>query len=112
MRLSNPDVALLPVLGPVFAIGLAPLLFLPLAGFLGVAVIGLLIGSAAVMAQLEEQSGHARQIVAHGFPNRAEQAAYGSELRSLMHTLRLAKIVSAALIAIGLGGFLLFQYGG
>jgi hypothetical protein len=111
MRVANPDAALLPLLLPVFVVGLGPLVFLPLVGFLGIAVIGLLIGSAAVMAQLEEQSEHARQIVAYGFPRGAEQVAYRFKLRSLMHTLTLAKIFSAALILLGVGGFLLSSSG-
>ena len=107
MRLSNPDLPLLPLLLPVFVIGLGPLLFLPLVGFFGFVVVGLLIGSAAIMAQMEEQTDHARQIVAHGFRPEGEQVCYRATMTSLMRTLFAAKVVGAALIAVGLAGLLL-----
>ena len=40
---------------------------------------------------------------------RAEQAGYQLELSTLMRSLRTTKLVSAGLIAVGFGGFLLFQ---
>jgi hypothetical protein len=107
MRLSNPELPLLPLLLPVFLVALGPLLILPLVGPFGVVVVGLLIGSAAVMAQMEEQAEHTRSIVAHGFQREGEQVCYRGTMSSLMRTLLAAKIVSVALIAIGLGGLLL-----
>jgi hypothetical protein len=104
MRLSNPELPLLAVL-PIALIGLGPLLLLPMVGALGLAVIGLLIGSSALMVQLEEDSEHDREIVAHGFASGGEQAAHRSEMRSLLRELRLAKLASAGLIAAGFGGF-------
>ena len=110
MRSSNPDAAMLPFLVPVLILGLWPLVFLiPLTGFLGVAVIGVLVGTGAIMAQMEEQADHAREVVAHGFSRRAEQAGYQLQLSSLMRSLRATKLVSAGLIIVGFGGFLLFQ---
>ena len=91
-------------------LGLWPLVFLlPLTGFLGIAIIGVMIGTGAIMAQMEEQAEHARQVVGRGFAPRAEQAGYQMELSRLMHSLRTTKLVSAGLIVIGLGGFLLLQ---
>jgi hypothetical protein len=107
MRLSNPDLPLLPLLAPIFLVGLGPLLFLPLVGPFGIAVVGLLIGSAAIMAQMEEQGEHARQIVAHGFGPEGEQVCYRATMTSLMRTLLAAKVVAAALIVVGIGGLLL-----
>ena len=107
MRLSNPELPLLPLLLPIFVVGLGPLLVLPLVGSFGIAVVGLLIGSAAVMAQMEEQTDHARQIVAHGFQPEGEQVCYRATMTSMMRTLLAAKIVSVALIAVGIGGLLL-----
>jgi hypothetical protein len=110
MRLSNPDAALVPLIVPVAVLGLWPLVFLlPLTGFLGVAVIGVMVGTGAIMAQMEEQAEHTRQVVGNGFPSRAEQAGYQVELSNLMRSLRTTKLVSAGLIVVGVGGFLVFQ---
>ena len=49
MRLMTRDLPLVPLLLPVVAIGLFPLVMLPLLGFLGFVVLGILIGFAAVM---------------------------------------------------------------
>jgi hypothetical protein len=108
MRVSNPDAALVPLLVPVVILGLWPLVFLlPLTGFLGVAVIGVLVGSGAIMAQMDEQAEHARQVVGHGFAPRAERAGYQLELSTLMRSLRTTKRVSAGLIVVGFAGYLL-----
>jgi hypothetical protein len=110
MRFSDPDAAMLPLIVPVAIFGLWPLAFLlPLTGFLGVAIIGILLGTGAIMAQMEEQADHARQVVGHGFAPRAEQAGYQLELSTLMRSLRTTKLVSAGLVVVGFGGFLLFQ---
>ena len=61
MRLANPDAPLTAAVLPIAAIGLLPLAILPLAGYFGFVALGILIGFAAVMAQLEEQGAHARQ---------------------------------------------------
>lgn len=108
MRFSDPDVPMLPLIVPVVILGLWPLVFLlPLTGFLGIAIIGVMLGSGAIMAQMEEQSEHARLVVGHGFPPGAEQARYQLELSNLMRSLRVTKLVSAGLIVVGLAGFLL-----
>ena len=110
MRFSNPDAAILPLLVPVVILGLWPLVFLlPLTGFVGVAIIGIMIGTGAIMAQMEEQADHARQVIGHGFGPRAEQAGYQLELASLMRSLRVTKLVSLGLILVGASGFVLFQ---
>jgi hypothetical protein len=111
MRLSNPELPLLPVIVPVLFIGLFPLVILPLVSFLGVAFIGLLIGLAAIMVQLEEAGSHAQRMVAEHGPTRAEHTGLSSEMRSLMRQLFYARIISVGLIVIGCGGFLLFQRG-
>ena len=54
---TTRDLPLVPLLLPVVAIGLFPLVMLPLLGFLGFVVLGMLIGFAAVMAELEEPQG-------------------------------------------------------
>ena len=107
MRLVTRDLPLVPLLLPVVAIGLFPLVMLPLLGYLGFVVLGILIGFAAVMAQLEEQGAHTRQVISHGSLSRSEQAGYNLEMRSLMRTLNAVKIGSVALIAFGIAGFAL-----
>ena len=71
---STRDLALVPFLLPIVEIGLFPLVMLPLLGFLGFVVLGILIGFAAVMAELEEPQAHARHVISHGAMSRAEQA--------------------------------------
>jgi hypothetical protein len=110
MRLVTRDLPLVPLLLPVVAIGLFPLVMLPLLGFLGFVVLGVLIGFAAVMAELEEPQAHNQYVISHGPMSRAEQAGHNSDMQALMRTLHAVKIVSAALIVLGAGGFLIAQY--
>jgi len=110
MRLVTRDLPLVPLLLPVVAIGLFPLVMLPLLGFLGFAVLGILIGFAAMMAELEEPQAHNEYVIAHGAMSRAEQAGHDADMHALMRTLHAVKIVSAGLVALGAGGFLVKQY--
>ena len=107
MRLDTRDFPLVPLLAPVVAVGLFPLVMLPLLGYLGFVVLGILIGFAAVMAQLEEQGAHTRQVIAHGSLSRAEQAGYNLDQQALMRSLHAVKIVAAGLVVLGAGGFML-----
>ncbi len=110
MRLMTRDLPLVPLLLPVIAIGLFPLVMLPLLGFLGFVVLGILIGFAAVMAELEEShphAPHAQYLVSHGSLSRSEQAGYNLDQQALMRSLYAVKIVSAGLIVLGAGGFML-----
>lgn len=111
MRLSNPELPLLPAILPVLFVGLLPLAILPLVGFFGFAVLGILIGFAAIMMELQEQGDHTRHVIVHGGLKGAEHAGHKSEMAALTRVLFAAKIVSAALIVGGLGGFFLFQVG-
>lgn len=107
MRLAHHDVPLVPLLAPVIALGLSPLLLLPLVGFLGFTALGILIAFAAIMVQMEEQGDHARHVVMYGNLPGAEHAGYRMEMSSLMRTLWTAKIVGAGLVVLGIGGFIL-----
>jgi hypothetical protein len=80
---------------------------LPLLGFLGFVVLGVLIGFAAVMAELEEPQAHVHSVISHGPLDRAEQAGYRHEMDALKRSLYAVKIVSAGLIVLGAGGFML-----
>ncbi len=110
MRLMTRDLPLVPLLLPVVAIGLFPLVMLPLLGFLGFVVLGILIGFAAVMAELEEPQAHNEYIISHGPMSRSEKAGYDFEMASLKRSLYAVKIVSAGLILLGAGGFIVRQY--
>src|SRR5882724_8218116 len=99
MRLMTRDLPLVPLLLPVVAVGLFPLVMLPLIGFLAFVVLGILTGFAAVMAELEEHGAHAQQVISHGSLSRAEQAGHNLEMRALMRTLSAVKIAAIALIA-------------
>jgi hypothetical protein len=103
---STRDLALVPLLLPIVAVGLFPLVMLPLLGFLGFAVLGILIGFAAVMAELEEPQAHAQHVISHGGMPRSEQAGYNSEMESLRRSLTAVKIVSLGLVALGAGGYI------
>lgn len=107
MRLTTRDLPLVPLLLPVVAIGLFPLVMLPLLGFLGFVVLGVLIGFAAVMAELEEPQAHVHSVISHGPFTRAEQAGHNLEMESLRRSLYAVKIVSVGLIVLGAGGFML-----
>src|SRR3954447_13802807 len=109
MRLVSRDLPLVPLLLPVAAIGLFPLVMLPLLGFLGFVVLGVLLGFAAIMAELEEPQGHVNYVISNGPMSRAEQAGHHFEMNSLMRTLYAVKIVSAGLIVLGTGGFIITQ---
>lgn len=110
MRLKTRDLPLVPLLLPVVAIGLFPLVMLPLLGFLGFVVLGVLIGFAAVMAELEEPQAHAHYVISHGALSRAEQAGYNMEMDALKRSLYAVKIVAVGLIILGAGGFMITQY--
>ena len=110
MRLMTRDLPLVPLLLPIIAIGLFPLVMLPLLGFLGFVVLGILIGFAAVMAELEEaqpHGPHGQYLVAGGPTTRSERAGARFEMDALKRSLYAAKIVSAGLIVLGAGGFVL-----
>jgi len=105
MRLMTRDLPLVPLLVPVVAVGLFPLVMLPMIGYLAFVVLGVLTGFAAVMAELEEHGAHNQQVIRHGGLSRAEQAGYNLEMQTLMRTLNAVKIGSMALIAFGIIGF-------
>jgi hypothetical protein len=101
------DLPLVPLLLPVVAVGLFPLVMLPLIGYLAFVVLGVLIGFAAVMAELEEHGAHTQHVISHGSLSRAEQAGHNLEMQTLMRTLSAVKIASIALTVLGIGGFVL-----
>ncbi len=118
MRMTRIDWILLPVLVAVLA-GVVLGLYL-LAGFLGLGVLGLIIGVMAQRIELEKDGAvsnvmttslYADQFRAREQMTRAEKAEHLAETRALLKVLFVAKVVSAGLIILGFGFFVLFQLG-
>jgi hypothetical protein len=118
MRMTRIDWILLPVLVGVLA-GIVVGAFL-LAGFIGLGVLGLIIGVMAQNIELEKDGavGHSRttslyaeQFRAREKMTRAEKAEHRAENEALLKWLFVAKVVSAGLIILGFGLFFQFQLG-
>lgn len=118
MRMTPIDWILLPILVAALA-GVAFGAFL-LAGFLGLGVLGLIVGAMAQRIELEKDGAvsnpmttslYAQQIKMQERMTRAERAAHRAEIRTLLKWLFVAKVVSAGLIILGFGFFFLFQLG-
>jgi hypothetical protein len=118
MRMTRIDWILLPFLVAVLA-GIALGAFL-LAGFIGLGVLGLIIGVMAQRIELEKDGAvsnemttslYADQIKAQERMTRAERAEHRAETQALLKVLSVAKIVSAGLVILGFGFFFLFQLG-
>jgi hypothetical protein len=116
MRMTRVDWILLPVLGAVLA-GVVLGAFL-LVGFLGLGVLGLIIGVMAQRIELEKDGAvsnvmttslYADQFRAREQMTRAEKAEHWAETDALLKVLFVAKVVSAGLIILGFGLFVLFQ---
>lgn len=118
MRMTRVDWILLPFLVAVLAaVALGAFLF---AGFLGLGVLGLIVGAMAQRIELEKDGAvsnymatslYAQQFEARERMNRAERAEHRAETRALLQWLFVAKVVSAGLIILGFGFFVLFQLG-
>jgi len=118
MRMSRIDWILLPVLVALLA-GVVLGAFL-LAGFLGLGVLGLIVGVMAQRIELEKDGAvsnymatslYADQFKARESMSPAERAERRAETRTLLKWLFVAKVVSAGLIILGFGFFVLFQLG-
>ena len=116
--MTRIDWILLPFLVAVLA-GIALGAFL-LAGFMGLGVLGLIIGVMAQRIELEKDGAvsnemttslYAEQFKARQRMTRAERAEHRAKTQALMKALSVAKIVSAGLIILGFGFFFLFQLG-
>lgn len=118
MRMTRIDWVLLPFLiGTLGGVALGAFL---LAGFIGLGVIGLIIGFMAQLIELEKDGavGHsmttslyAQQFKAQANMTRAEKAERRAETQALLKWLFVAKVVSAGFIILGFGFFVLFQLG-
>lgn len=118
MRMTRIDWLLLPFLIAVLA-GIVLGAFL-LVGFFGLGVIGLIIGVMAQRIELEKDGAvsnymatslYAQQFEARRNMSRAERAEHRAETDWLLKSLFVAKVISAGLIILGFGFFVLFQLG-
>jgi hypothetical protein len=116
MRMTRLDWILLPFLVAILA-GVALGAFL-LAGFLGLGVLGLLVGFMAQRIELEKDGAvsnvmttslYAQQFKAREGMSRAEKAEHLAETDALLKWLFVAKVVSAGLVILGFGLFFQFQ---
>src|SRR5580704_1339681 len=105
MRSNHPDAFLLPLLLPVFVIGMFPLLILGVVGFLGIGVIGLLMLFIAVGDELDATGLFARRIVTQANVHASERAGYRMDLRAALRPASLMKLLGAGLMVVGYGGF-------
>ena len=116
MRMTRIDWILLPILVGVLAgVVVAAFLF---AGFLGLGILGLIVGFMAQRIELEKDGAvsnvmttslYAQQIKAQETMTRAERAERRAENEALLKWLFIPKVVSAGLIILGFGFFFLFQ---
>jgi hypothetical protein len=109
MRFKHPDAFLVPLLLPIFLIGLFPLLVLGLLGFFGIGILGLLLVSVAVGDELNATGLYAQRVITRDDVTQSERAGYGMELRSARRPAFLMKLAGAGLMIVGFGGFALFQ---
>ncbi|WP_230530598.1 hypothetical protein [Microvirga roseola] len=116
MRMTRTDWILLPILVGVLA-GIALGAFL-IVGFLGLGILGLIIGVIVQRVELEKDGAvsnymttslYADQFRARERMGHAERAERHAETQSLLRPLFIAKVVSAGLVILGFGFFFLFQ---
>ncbi|MBF9231800.1 hypothetical protein [Microvirga alba] len=116
MKMTRIDWVLLPLLigALVFVVYVA----FNLVGFLGLGVIGLLIGVIVQRVELEQDGAvsnymttslYAEQIKAQETMTRAERAERRAEIQATEKYRFVAKVVSAGLVILGFGFFALFQ---
>ena len=118
MRVTRRGCGCLPTFLAVLA-AVVLVLYL-LAGFLGLGVLGLIIGVMAQRIELEKDGAvsnvmttslYADQFRAREQMTRAEKVDHRAETEALLKYLFVAKVVSAGLIILGFGFFVLFQLG-
>ena len=98
----------------LLAVGVLAYFAYRIVGFLGVGVLGVLIGFIAVRVDLEKEGAvgsvwaaslHAQQVSHRQTAPHAERAARRAEMQALRRPLLIAKIIAAVLAAVGFGGF-------
>ncbi|WP_210497269.1 hypothetical protein [Microvirga antarctica] len=116
MRMTRIDWILLPFL--VGTIALLLVVVFAVAGFLGLGVLGLLVGLMAQRIEIEKDGAtsgdmttslYAEQFKARQAMSRAERAEHHAQSDRLLAYLGVAKIISAGMVILGFGFFVLFQ---
>jgi hypothetical protein len=105
----------------VVSLGATSYVAYQIVGFLGVGVLGLIIGVIALTVELERggpvgdyynaTSLYSQHMAAVERMSAAERAERRAEIESAAVPLLVAKIASAGLIVVGFGLFLVFQLG-
>ncbi|KLK93305.1 hypothetical protein AA309_09975 [Microvirga vignae] len=119
LRFKTSDVVHLVLL--MVSLGATSYVAYQVVGFLGIGVLGLIIGVIALTVELERggpigdyynaTSLYAQHVAAVERMSAAEKAERRAEIESAALPLLVAKIVSAGLIVVGFGLFLVFQLG-
>jgi hypothetical protein len=81
MRKDSELVLLVPLF-PTFLLGMLPLLVLPLVGFAGLAVIGVLMIACGFAEYLRAMAEYNEHAIMRGYSARLDQARYLSSLKS------------------------------
>lgn len=97
MRKVYSELVLLGALFPIFILGVLPLLILPLIGFAGLAVIGVLMIACGSWECLRAMAEYSEHTIMRGYSGRSDQARHQSSLKS---GLRLAKSLGTAGVCI------------
>ena len=109
LRLSKAEMYMLP---PIL-LGVAALAYFAykVVGFLGIGLLGVLVGFIAVQVDLDKEGTigvgvlHAQQMMARQNASPSERAAHKAAMQSYGRPLLITKIISAALVILGFGGF-------
>ncbi|SCX99455.1 hypothetical protein [Microvirga guangxiensis] len=118
LRIGMSHIAYLALL--VVSLGATSYVAYSIVGFLGVGILGLIVGLIALTVELERgrpivhgqaASLYIQFMAAEERMSSAEKAARRAEIESAALPLLMAKIVSAGLILIGFGLFFVFQRG-
>jgi hypothetical protein len=103
------ETLLLPLLLPIFLIGMLPMLVFALVGLAGVGILGILVVCVGLSDGLHANSDFNRQIIVHGYARGSERANHASNLRSAGRFATVMKAMGAGLIVVGLFGFFNFR---
>jgi hypothetical protein len=98
---------LLPLL-PVFIVGIFPMLLFGLLGFPGISLFGILLICVGLADGLSANSNFNQQVIVHGYADRDHRSMHSSDLHSARRFALVVDAIGAALVAIGVLGFLFF----
>jgi hypothetical protein len=105
---ESESLLLLPLL-PIFLIGVPPMLLLSFLGFLGLVILGVLLICVGLSGRLDASDAYNQHVIVQGYARGSERATQASNLRSDLRFSNLMDVAGAALIAVGIGGFFVFD---